>query len=107
RYGDVLVAQVLTLGIERRAEMVREALEQVFRPRGCVRAADAPVRSLEGLPLERGIWWGEVPGRLEVDLEGFTVEVDLEHGQKTGLFLDQRLNRRQAEARATGRRVLD
>ena len=107
RYGDVLVAQVLTLGIERRAEMVREALEHVFRPRGCVRAADAPVRSLEGLPLERGIWWGEVPQRLEVEVEGFKVEVDLEHGQKTGLFLDQRLNRRQAEARASGRRVLD
>ena len=107
RYGDVLVAQVLTLGIERRAEMVREALERVFRPRGCVRAADAPVRSLEGLPLERGTWWGEVPQRLEVEVEGFKVEVDLEHGQKTGLFLDQRLNRHQAEARASGRRVLD
>ncbi len=107
RYGDVLVAQVLTLGIERRAEMVREALEHVFRPRGCVRAADAPVRSLEGLPLERGTWWGEVPPRLEVEVEGFRIEVDLEHGQKTGLFLDQRLNRRQAEARASGRRVLD
>ena len=107
RYGDVLVAQILTLGIERRAEMVREALERVFRPRGCVRAADAPVRSLEGLPLERGIWWGEVPDRAEVEVEGFKVEVDLEHGQKTGLFLDQRLNRRQAEARASGRRVLD
>jgi 23S rRNA (cytosine1962-C5)-methyltransferase len=107
RYGDVLVAQVLTLGIERRSEMVREALEHVFRPRGCVKAADAPVRSLEGLPMERGTWWGEVPERVDVEFEGFQVEVDLAHGQKTGLFLDQRLNRHQAESRSSGRRVLD
>ncbi len=107
RYGDWLVAQVLTLGIEVRAGLVKEALERVVAPRGVVRAADAPLRTLEGLPLERGVWWGEVPERAEVEVEGFRVEVDLVGGQKTGLFLDQRLNRRRAEARAGGRRVLD
>ncbi|HTK31218.1 MAG TPA: class I SAM-dependent rRNA methyltransferase [Candidatus Saccharimonadaceae bacterium] len=106
-YGDVLVAQILTLGIERREEMVREALERVFAPRGCVRAADTPLRALEGLPLERGVWWGDVPDHAGVEIEGFRVEVDLVSGQKTGLFLDQRVNRRQAETRAAGRRVLD
>ncbi|MBI1798154.1 MAG: class I SAM-dependent rRNA methyltransferase [Candidatus Eisenbacteria bacterium] len=107
RYGDVLVAQVLTLGIEARGEMVRAAIEQTLKPRGVIRAADSPLRSLEGLPLERGLWWGEVPERLEVGIEGFTVEVDPWRGQKTGLFLDQRLNRRRAESRAAGRRALD
>ena len=107
RYGDHLAVQVLTLGMEARQEMVREALERVFAPRGVVRVADSPLRALEGLPLERGVWWGEVPERVEVELEGFRVEADLLHGQKTGLFLDQRLNRRVAEARAAGRRVLD
>jgi len=107
RYGDVLAVQILTLGIEVRAELVREALARVFAPRGVVRMADSPLRSLEGLPLERGVWWGEVPERIEVELEGFRVEADLMHGQKTGLFLDQRENRRRAEARASGRRVLD
>jgi 23S rRNA (cytosine1962-C5)-methyltransferase len=107
RYGDVLAVQVLTLGMEMRSEMVREALQHVFAPRGVVRMADSPLRSLEGLPLERGVWWGEVPERVEVELEGFRVEADLLRGQKTGLFLDQRENRRRAEARSAGRRVLD
>jgi 23S rRNA (cytosine1962-C5)-methyltransferase len=107
RYGDHLAVQVLTLGMELRQELLREALERVFAPRGVVRVADSPLRTLEGLPLERGIWWGEVPERVEVELEGFQVEADLLHGQKTGLFLDQRLNRRVAESRAAGRRVLD
>ncbi len=107
RYGDVLAVQVLTLGMEVRAEMIREAIERVLAPRGVMRMADSPLRTLEGLPLERGVWWGEVPERVEVELEGFHVEVDLRHGQKTGLFLDQRENRRRAEARAKGRQALD
>jgi len=107
RYGEYLAVQVLTLGMELRQDLVREALERVFAPRGVVRVADSPLRALEGLPLERGVWWGEVPERVEVELEGFKVEADLLHGQKTGLFLDQRLNRRIAESRAAGKRVLD
>ena len=107
RYDEVLAVQILTLGIEARAALVREALEHTLRPRAAVRLADSPLRALEGLPLGREVWWGEVAGPLEVAIEGFTVEVDLLHGQKPGLFLDQRLNRRVAEARAAGRRVLD
>jgi 23S rRNA (cytosine1962-C5)-methyltransferase len=107
RYEDCLAVQVLTLGIEVRDSLVRAAIERVLKPRGVVRVADSPMRSLEGLPLERGVWWGEVPERLEVELEGFRVEADLLHGQKTGLFLDQRENRRRAEARASGQNVLD
>jgi 23S rRNA (cytosine1962-C5)-methyltransferase len=107
RYGDWISIQILTLGMEARAQELREALERTLRPRGAVRACDSPLRALEGLPLERGVWWGEVPERIEVEVEGLRVEADLLRGQKTGLFLDQRLNRRRAEARANGRRVLD
>lgn len=107
RYEDWLVAQVLTLGMEARLDLVRAALEKVFAPRGVVRAADSPLRKLEGLPLERVVWWGEVPERVEVTVESLRLEVDLLGGQKTGLFLDQRLNRRAAGAHARGRRVLD
>jgi 23S rRNA (cytosine1962-C5)-methyltransferase len=107
RYGDVLAVQILTLGMEVRAEIVREAIERELRPRGVVRVADSPLRTLEGLPLAREIWWGEVPERVEVAVGGFRVEADLVRGQKTGLFLDQRLNRARAEARARGRRILD
>jgi 23S rRNA (cytosine1962-C5)-methyltransferase len=107
RYGDHLVVQLLTLGMEVRQDHVRSALERVLAPQGVVRAADSPLRALEGLPLGRSVWWGEVPDRVELDLEGFRVEADLLRGQKTGLFLDQRLNRRLAEARAAGKHVLD
>ena len=107
RYGDTLAVQILTLGIETRADLVREALEHVLRPKGAVRMADSPLRTLEGLSLSREVWWGEVPEKVEVAIEGFRVEADLIHGQKTGLFLDQRLNRRVAEAHAKDRRVLD
>jgi 23S rRNA (cytosine1962-C5)-methyltransferase len=107
RYGDVLAVQILTLGMETRAELVREALERVLAPRGAVRLADSPLRTLEGLPLVRERWWGEVPDRVEVDVSGFRVEADLLTGQKTGLFLDQRENRKEAETRARGQSVLD
>lgn len=107
RYGDVLAVQILTLGMEALGDLVRAALDSLLAPRGVMRMADSPLRSLEGLSLERGVWWGEVPERIEVELEGFRVEADLHHGQKTGLFLDQRMNRRRAEALARDRRVLD
>ncbi len=107
RYADVLAVQVLTLGMESRLDVLREALEQVFAPRGAVLLGDSPLRALEGLPLERRVWWGDVPERVEVTVGGFALEADLLSGQKTGLFLDQRLNRRRAEERAAGRRVLD
>ncbi len=107
RYGSWLAVQVHTLGMEARAELVKQALERVLSPRGVMRIADSPLRKLEGLPLERGVWWGEVPEKIEVTLGGFAVEADLHHGQKTGLFLDQRENRRLAEARARDQRTLD
>jgi len=107
RYGDYLAVQILTLGMEKRADLIRAALDQVVSPRGVVRVADSPLRRLEGLGLDREVWWGEVPEKVEVDIDGFTVEADLLHGQKTGLFLDQRENRRLAASRAAGHRVLD
>jgi len=107
RYGDWLAVQVLTLGMERRLAELREALEQVFAPHGAVLVADSPLRLLEGLDQRREAWWGDVPERVTVEVGGLALEADLLHGQKTGLFLDQRENRRRAEARARGRSALD
>lgn len=107
RYGDHLAVQVLTRGIEARMEHVREALEQVFAPKGAVFVGDSPLRELEGLSLRREVWWGDVPERVSVTVGGFPLEVDLVNGQKTGLFLDQRENRKRAETRASGRKALD
>jgi 23S rRNA (cytosine1962-C5)-methyltransferase len=107
RYGDWLAVQVLTLGMDVRADTIRAAIERTLAPRGVVRVADSPLRALEGLPLERGVWWGDVPERVDVEVGGFRLEADLLRGQKTGLYLDQRENRRRAEPRAAGQRVLD
>src|SRR6266581_6758214 len=51
RYGDVLAIQILTLGMEARSDLVREAIERVLSPAGAMRVADSPLRSLEGLAL--------------------------------------------------------
>ncbi len=107
RYGDQVTVQISTLGMEVRAAAIRAAIETTLAPAGVVRAADSPLRTLEGLDRVREVWWGDVPERIEVGMEGFRIEANLLHGQKTGLFLDQRENRRRAEARAAGRRALD
>jgi 23S rRNA (cytosine1962-C5)-methyltransferase len=107
RYREWLAVQVTTLGMEKRLDVIREGIERALKPKGVVRVADSPLRSLEGLPLERELWWGEVPERIEVGISGFTLEVDLRNGQKTGLFLDQRENRALAERHAKDQRVLD
>ena len=107
RYGDYLSVQVLTRGMQAQQDIVREALEEVFAPKGAVLVADSPLRQLEGLELERRLWWGDVPEHVPVTVGGFELEVDLVGGQKTGLFLDHRENRKRAETRAKGRRALD
>ncbi len=107
RYGDWLSVQVLTLGMEKRLDELKAAIQTVFAPTGAVLVADSPLRLLEGLEQRREIWWGDVPQRFELMVGGFTLGVDLLHGQKTGLFLDQRENRKRAEARAKGRTALD
>ena len=107
RYGDWLAVQVLTLGMERRLIELKAAIEQVFAPKGAVMVADSPLRALEGLDQRREVWFGDVPERADVRIGDFQVSVDLLHGQKTGLFLDQRENRKRAEARAKGRTALD
>lgn len=107
KYGDYLSVQVMTLGMEVRSHPIHAALQRVFKPKGIVRACDVRLRELEGLGLERNVWSGDVPERIELDVEGFAVEVNPIAGQKTGLFLDQRENRRRAERHAEGRRALD
>ncbi len=107
RYADTLAVQVLTRGMEAQMPLLRSAIEEVFEPKGVVLVADSPLRKLEGLDQRRELWWGEVPEHVAVAVGGFALEVDLVHGQKTGLFLDQRENRKRAEARAKGRTALD
>ena len=75
----------------------------MFAPRGIVARNDAAVRAREALPLESGVVYGEVPETVEVHMNGLRLDADLLHGQKTGMFLDQRENYPAAARHARGK----
>ncbi len=108
RYGDYLVAQFLVLGMERRKEEIADVLMELAGPRGIWERSDAPMRAKEGLPLTAGLLRGESPPkRLEVLENNRFFVVDLVAGQKTGFYLDQRVNRRRVSAYCASRTMLD
>ena len=93
RYHDLLSVQFLSLGMDRRKELLCDCLEEVFAPRGIYERSDASVRLKEGLPPVKGILRGAFEPRVIVEENGLKMCVDLENGQKTGYFLDQKENR--------------
>jgi 23S rRNA (cytosine1962-C5)-methyltransferase len=108
RYADCLVVQATSLAIARRLEMIVGLLEELLQPRAIVLRSDRATALLEGIELADGHVWGELPETpLAIREHGLIYEVDLHAGQKTGMYLDQRENRRAAAAYLRGRRVLD
>ena len=107
RYGEVLVYQITTLGMALMEGMIRGLLLDLFQPQALVFRNDSPARTLEGLPLERGIAHGEVPDPHWIVVDGVEFLIDPVNGQKTGFFLDQRDNRRVLQRWAKEKRVLD
>src|SRR4051812_26472873 len=103
RYGDYLVMQALSQGIDRRTAEIAAALVDLVRPKGILARNDPRVRQLEGLEQKVEAVYGEVPPRMEVREGAVRYDVDPWHGQKTGLFLDQRENREAALRYARGR----
>jgi len=103
RYGDFLVVQTLTQGMDRAREVLAGCLERLFWPRGIVARNDAPVRKRENLPLEAGVASGEVPETVPIRMNGLDLRADLLRGQKTGVYLDQRENYAVAGGYARGR----
>ncbi|MFC4305570.1 class I SAM-dependent rRNA methyltransferase [Cohnella boryungensis] len=93
RFDGVLVVQVLTLGMDAAREAWLPALIQVFSPRGIYERSDVGVRTLEGLEEKTGLLYGECPKLVEIVENGLKAQVDIEAGQKTGYFFDQRENR--------------
>src|SRR5688572_25365915 len=106
RYGDFLVVQTLSQGMEARKDEVVRALVDLLKPKGILERNDPRVRTLEGLEQRVGLLHGEVPDAIDVDLGSLRLSVDLWRGQKTGLFLDQRENYLATASYAKGR-VLD
>lgn len=93
KYEDVLVVQILSLGIEVRRQWVYEALKQIFKPRGIYERSDVPVRKLEGLQEREGFVDQPFDTKVSVLENGLKIMVDVAEGQKTGYFFDQRENR--------------
>jgi 23S rRNA (cytosine1962-C5)-methyltransferase len=108
KYGPWLAVQISTLGVERVRETVVAALAESCAPEGIFERSDLPERELEGLARRTGPMAGPPPPpEVEIVEGGARLIVDIAGGQKTGLFLDQRLNRAAAAGYAAGRTVLN
>src|SRR5262245_33679419 len=103
RYGEWLVVQTLSQGMDRLLASVVAALQELVQPRGILARNGPKSRLLEGLDQRIEVMAGEVPDLVPVRENGIAYEVDLRRGQKTGLFLDQRENREAATTYAHGR----
>src|SRR5688572_11965479 len=106
RYGNYLVVQALSQGTDKLLTEITKLLQELFAPAGILARNDPRVRALEGLEQEVRVLAGDVPASIEVREGKVRYEVDPFHGQKTGLFLDQRENR-EAAARYAHGRLLD
>lgn len=115
RFNDVLVTQVLSLGIEKIKEMLYELLVQELEKMGehitaVYERNDVKIRELEGMERYKGFWNGlrsDLSGITEITENGLKFSVDYISGQKTGFFLDQKYNRAAIRRIAKGRTVLD
>ncbi len=117
RFGDVLVAQTLSYGMDRRMGQLFPLLVRALREdgqdiRGIYRRDDEALREKEGLDQTKG--WFPLPGEeppaetvTRITENGVQYSVDFENGQKTGFFLDQKYNRKAVARLARGKRVLD
>ncbi len=94
RYGDFLVCQFFTAGIDKLKEVVVDALSSLFKPKGIYERSEGGVRDEEELPPSVGVLAGEEPPELvRIEENQISFLADVRKGQKTGFFLDQRDNR--------------
>lgn len=116
-FENVLVAQTLSLGIEKKKDLIFSLLTELLPEYGVNVAAvyercDVAIRELEGMEQFKGYWHPELfaersDGHVTITENGIKYDVDYENGQKTGFFLDQKYNRAAAARLAHGKRVLD
>lgn len=93
KFSDILVVQTLALGIDRYKADIVKILDEIIKPRGIYERNDVPVRVLEGLEMQKGFLKGPFDTLVEMTENGVRFLVDVENGQKTGFFLDQKENR--------------
>lgn len=112
KFSDVLVVESLTLGIDRLKGVLLDILTGVLREdgiiiRGIYERSDAKVRELEGMPRLKGFIGAPFDTKVRIEENGVSYIVDVEDGQKTGFFLDQKHNRSAIRPLCRGKRVLD
>ena len=107
KYGDALSVQFLSLGMEVRKQMIVDILVEVFNPKTIYERSDVPIRKKEGLEEKKGLLYGEDKTVVEITENGIKMLVDLENGQKTGYFLDQKENRDNLKWYVKDKTVLD
>jgi len=107
RYGDLVVIQILTAGMERLQDDILNALRRVVGPRAIYERSDVSARKLEGLERRKGFAWGTGETGVWIREGDLSFFVEVAAGQKTGFFLDQRENREVVRRLARGREVLD
>ncbi len=98
KYGEYLVLQFHTTGIEFWKDAIVKALKKVLEPTGIYERSDVRTRGIEGAEKKAGLLFGKVPERIKISENGYKFWVDVMGGQKTGFFLDQR-DKRQALAK--------
>jgi len=106
RFGEYLVVQTFACGMDLRLPLLCDILEEMFHPTGILERNESPSRTLEGLPLRSGILRGTA-GTTTHEEDGLSFTIDLVSGQKTGFFLDQRMNRPLIRGFSPEARVLD
>ncbi len=107
RYGPHFVVQTLTLAMDGAKGALVAALEELFSPESIIERNDSNIRKAEGLEIQKGILSGSWEKPITLNLAGIEQEVDLLHGQKTGVYLDQLDNYASVGRRAVGKKVLD
>ena len=107
RFGDILVVQLNTAGMQAMSEEIVDALEKVIKPSAIVFRNDTGGRRQEGLESQVEIVKGELPDEIVIEENGVRFVVPVLDGQKTGWFFDHRSNREWLNRQVAGKRVLD
>ncbi len=107
QFGHTLVVQIQTAGMALRETMISDLLDELLHPAEIIHRDDAPIRRLEGLPQQVKTRSGRPWEPRWAQIDGLEYWLDLERGQKTGFYLDQREQHRRVARWAEGKRVLD
>lgn len=107
KFGDYIVLQALTLGVDQRKGQIVDILQKLFSPKAIIERSDVPSRKLEGLTEQKGVLTGKLNGPVTITLSNTKFEINLLEDQKTGFFLDQAENYALVASKCIGLRVLD